>query len=73
MCIRDSFVGPTYSSTVGAVTKGRDFMLVKDRPFARYVLAHENTGGPPKGPETPFELLRVFDDYREYFESPSFR
>ncbi|MBL8951702.1 MAG: sulfatase-like hydrolase/transferase [Myxococcaceae bacterium] len=67
------FVGPTYSSTFGAVTKTGDFMLVKDRPLARYVLAHENAGGPPKGAETPYELLRLFDDYREYFESPGFR
>ncbi len=68
------FIGPTYTSTFGAVTSSRDFMVIKNRPWARYVLAHQNAaGGPPTGPVTPYELLQLLDAYRAWFQSPAFQ
>lgn len=68
------FVGPTYTSIIGAVTDAHDFMVIKNRPFARYVLAHQShDGGAPKGNVSPHQVLELFEDYRRYFQSPGFR
>jgi len=64
------FIGPTYTSIVGAVTDAHDLIVIKNRPFARYVLAHQGgDGGAPKSSLSPYELLRLLDDYRAYFQS----
>ncbi len=68
-------IGPTHSSIVGVVTREHDFMLLKDRSWAKYVLAHGNVESdrapvtPPRGSETPFEFLTLLNDYRRFFQA----
>ncbi|MBL8950745.1 MAG: sulfatase-like hydrolase/transferase [Myxococcaceae bacterium] len=73
------FIGQSYLSIVGAATREHDFMVIKNRRHAKYVLNHVSYAdpsrfdAPPRGDVTPGEVLQLLGDYREYFQSPEFR
>ncbi len=63
-------VGPTGTSFRSVVTREGGFLLFKERGEARYLLRHEEPkASAPGSLPTPSAYLKLYDSYRDSFES----
>jgi hypothetical protein len=63
-------VGPTSTSMLAVLTDTRDFMLLKRRGHANFLLRHQNLKDASRAPDPrqPAAFMRLFDDYRASFD-----